>query len=278
LPADDKLFPQAHLSDESVTHLHRDLAKQEYVKPTTVPVTETLLQEFAARGRSSIQASSLLQQLLRVLKTLAANQRKKARQGGATFKSSVLSCDVIDRAGDILNQVTRQSLQTVHSQTLLLRSAYLKTFHKKELKPEELLNLRAAPLFSSQVLPTQACHTALKNARSTASLEASHMMTLQMGSALKERGPSKPQTSGFSDNAGSGGGGRQNKKRRRNNSKGRQDNKRPRDPSQSRDPPPRNPNWVNQQGGNRGNRQSGYQQRGGQRGGKGPYNRPKKGP
>jgi hypothetical protein len=274
LPADDKLFPQAHLSDESVIRLHRDLAKQEYTKPATVSVAETVLQEFAARGRTSIQASSLLQQLLRVLRTLATNQRKKAHKDSNNMKSSVLSCDVIDRAADILNQVTRQSLQTVHTQTLLLRSSYLKTFSKKEIKPEELLDLRAASLFSSQVLPTQACHVALKNSRSTASLEAAHMMTLQMSGTLKEKATSKPQ-SGYTDNGATGGGGRGGKKRRRGNSKGRQDEKRPRDASQTRGPPPRNPKWANQ-GGGRGNRQGGYQKGGGNKGTKSPY-RPKQG-
>ena len=291
LPADDKLFPQAHLSDESTLKLHRDLAKGTYSKPSTVQVTETQLQEFAARGRSSVQASSLIQQLLRVLKVLATSRRRHARKDSKSMKSCMLSCDVVDRAADILNQVTRQSLQTIHTQTLILRTAYLKTFPKEEISPEELPNMRSATLFSSQVLPTQACYSALKNARTTATLETSQLLTLSLGSTLtRGKGPSKPQGQSFTGNTGSGGGGRK-RGRSRSRSRGRQDNgppKRQRSQSQNRGPPPRSDYQSGgyqgggyqgggfQGGGYKGNNRQTNQKRG-PKGAKGPY-RPKKGP
>jgi hypothetical protein len=70
-PADDKLFPQCHLSDESTIKLLKGVGKADFKKPGEVEVTESQLQEFTARGRSSVQAVAMVQQLLRATKVLA---------------------------------------------------------------------------------------------------------------------------------------------------------------------------------------------------------------
>ena len=85
LPADDKLFPQCHLSDESTVRLLADIGRTDYVRPSQIECTETQVQEFAARGRSNVQAVSMVQQLLCVTKVLALQHKKgtKVRQQGS---------------------------------------------------------------------------------------------------------------------------------------------------------------------------------------------------
>ena len=75
-PADDKLFPQCHLSDESTVKLWKDIGKSDFSKPGDITCTEAQVQDFAARGRSNVQAVAMVQQLLRVVKVLALQHKK----------------------------------------------------------------------------------------------------------------------------------------------------------------------------------------------------------
>jgi hypothetical protein len=152
-PADDKLFPQCYLSEESTVKLFKDIGKTGFSKPDQVECTETQMQDFAARGRSGVQAISMVQQLLRVTKVLALQQKKATKLESAGRKRITLQCDMLDRVADIVHQVSRSNLQTIHTQTLLLRNAYLKQFKTSDMKVEEQLRLRDSTLFSSQVLP-----------------------------------------------------------------------------------------------------------------------------
>ena len=155
----------------SVSKLLKGIGRSDFAKPDEVQITENQLQEFAARGRSSIQAVVMVQQLLRATKVLALQQKKATKAESASRKRVTLQCDMLDRVGDILHQVSRSSLQTIHTQTLILRNAYLRQFKAAEMKTEEQLRLRDSTLFCSQVLPTQACFVALRNTRASLSLE-----------------------------------------------------------------------------------------------------------
>jgi hypothetical protein len=158
-PADDKLFPQSRLSDEST----RDLAASigcKWTKPPSVSVREDAMQDFTARGRIAVQGTAMVEQLLRVVKVLAVQQKAECQSGSVGSNRCQLTCDSVDRASDILNLVNRQTMQTVHNQTLLIREAYLDGFNVHDLPVLDQQNLRSAPLFSSQVLPTQAVFTA----------------------------------------------------------------------------------------------------------------------
>ena len=42
-PADDKLFPQCHLSDESTTKLLKGIGRSDFKKPDEVEVTESVI-------------------------------------------------------------------------------------------------------------------------------------------------------------------------------------------------------------------------------------------
>jgi hypothetical protein len=158
-PADDKLFPQSRLSDEST----RDLAAaigSKWTKPTSVSVKEDALQDFTARGRVAVQGTAMVEQLLRVVKVLAVQQKAECQSGSVESNRCQITCDSVDRASDILNLVNRQTMQTVHNQTLLIREAYLDGLNLHDLPVLDQQSLRSAPLFSSQVLPTQAVFTA----------------------------------------------------------------------------------------------------------------------
>jgi hypothetical protein len=87
---------------------------------------------------------------------------------------------MLDRVGDILHSVSRATLQTIHTQTLVLRNAYLKQFKATEIKTEEQVKLRDSTLFSSQVLPTQACHVALLNSRASLSIDQQDAIAISL--------------------------------------------------------------------------------------------------
>jgi uncharacterized protein YoaH (UPF0181 family) len=106
LPADDKLFPQCHLSDESALKLLDSVGAKKFVKPSEVKCTEVQVQEFAARGRSSVQAIGMVQQLLRVTKVLAVQQKKGTKANTPSRDRVTMQCDMLDRVGDILHQVS----------------------------------------------------------------------------------------------------------------------------------------------------------------------------
>jgi uncharacterized protein YoaH (UPF0181 family) len=153
--ADDKLFPQCHLSDELTTKLLKGVGRSDFKKPGEVEFTGNQLQEFAARGRSSVQAVAMVHQLLRATKVLALQQKKATKAESINIKRVTLQCDILDRVGDILHSVPHAFLQTIHTQTLILRNAYLKQFKAPEIKKEEQVKWRDSTLFPSQVLPTQ---------------------------------------------------------------------------------------------------------------------------
>jgi hypothetical protein len=219
LPADDKLFPQCHLSEESTTNLLKGVGRSDFKKPTEVEVTETQLQEFAARGRSSVQAVAMVQQLLCAMKVLALQQKKATKTESVGRKRVTLQCDMLDRVGDILHSVSRAALQTIHTQTLILRNAYLKGFKAPEIKKEEQVKLRCSTLFSSQVLPTQACHVALFNSRASLSLDQQDAISISLtkmsqtfGTSGKGGPPVNPNKGGSNN---TGGGGYNSRKRER---------------------------------------------------------------
>jgi hypothetical protein len=232
-PADDKLFPQCFLSEESTAKLLKDIGKPGFSKPDQVDCTETHMQDFAARGRSGVQAVSMVQQLLRVTKVLALQQKKATKLESAGRKRIILQCDMLDRVSDILHQVSRSSLQTIHTQTLLLRNAYLKQFKASDMKIEEQLRLRDSTLFSSQVLPSQTCFVALHNTRASLSLEQQDAISIslkRMSQSLGGKGrggppvnPSKGNNSNNTNNMG--GGGKNARKRNRSASWGSKDNR-----------------------------------------------------
>jgi hypothetical protein len=219
LPADDKLFPQCHLSDESTTKLLKGVGRTDFKKPTEVDVTETQLQDFTARGRSSVQAVAMVQQLLRAAKVLGLQQKKATKPGSVSRKRLTLQCDMLDRVGDILHNVSRAALQTIHTQTLILRNSYIKAFKAPEIKKEEQVKLRDSTLFSSQVLPTQACHVALFNSRASLSLGQQDAISLSLkklsqsfGTTGKGGPPVNPNKGGQNN---TGGGGNNSRKRDR---------------------------------------------------------------
>jgi hypothetical protein len=142
LPADDKLFPQCHLSDESSIKLLDSIGAKKFVRPSEITCTEVQVQDFAARGRSTVQAVGMVQQLLRVTKVLALQHKKSTKANTPGRDRVSMECDMLDRVGDILHQVSRSALQTVHCQTLLLRNAYLRQVKASDIKPEEQLLIR----------------------------------------------------------------------------------------------------------------------------------------
>ena len=84
------------------------------------------LQDFTAWVRAAVQGTAMVEQLIRVVKVLAVQQ-----------KSPYLS------GSDILNLVNRQTMQTVHYQTLLLREAYLDGFSVHDLPVIDQQKLRS---------------------------------------------------------------------------------------------------------------------------------------
>jgi hypothetical protein len=89
------------------------------------------VQEFAAQGRSSLQAFTMVQQLLRVTKVLALQHKKGTKAKSASRDRVTMECDILDRVGDILHQVSHSSLQMIHTQTLLL---CMPTFDRSRLQ------------------------------------------------------------------------------------------------------------------------------------------------
>jgi uncharacterized protein YoaH (UPF0181 family) len=199
------------------------MGRSDFKKPHEVEVTENQLQDFAARGRSSVQAVAMVQQLLRATKVLAIQQKKATKTESLSRKRVTLQCDMLDRVGDILHSLSRSALQTIHTQTLILRNAYLKQFKTQEIKLEEQVKLRDSTLFSSQVLPTQACHVALCNSRASLSLEQQDAISIslhKMSQSFGGKGKGGPPVNPNKGNYNTGGGGNKNHKRERSSSYG----------------------------------------------------------
>jgi hypothetical protein len=127
---------------------------------------------------------------------------------------------MLDRVGDILHQVSRSVLQTIHTQTLLLRNTYLRQVKASDIKTEEQLLIRDSGLFSSQVLPTQACFVASQNTRSTATLDSQDAIALTLKQVSQAIGGSKSKGGPpVNNNNGNTGGGRgRGRKRNKSNS------------------------------------------------------------
>jgi uncharacterized protein YoaH (UPF0181 family) len=215
LPADDKLFPQCHLSDESAGKLLDSVGGKKFVKPTDVTCTEVQVQEFAARGRSSVQAIAMAQQLLRVTKVLAVQHKKNTKSNTPNRDRVTMECDMLDRVGDILHQVSRSVLQTIHTQTLLLRNTYLKQIKATDIKTEEQLLIRDSGLFSSQVLPTQACYVASQSTLALAALDSHDAINLTLKRVSQVIGGSTSKASPpVNTNTNTGGGRGRGQKRK----------------------------------------------------------------
>ena len=138
---------------------------------------------------------------------------------------------MLDRVADILHQVSRSSLQTIHTQTLLIRNAYLKQFKASDMKVEEQLRLRDSTLFSSQVFPTQDCFVALRNTRASLSLDQQDAISISLkrmsqslGGAGKGGPPVNPNQ-GYNNSNNTGGGRGNARKRNRSSSWGRKRNR-----------------------------------------------------
>ena len=252
LPADDKLFPQCHLSDESLTKLLESIGAKKFTRPSEITCTEIQVQEFAARGRSAVQAIGMVQQLLRVTKVLALQHKKGTKTNTPSRDRVTMECDMLDRVGDILHQVSRSALQTIHCQTLLLRNAYLRQVKATDIKTEEQLLIRDSGLFSSQVLPTQACFVASQNTRSSATLESQDSIAITLKCVSQVIGGSTGKTGPpvNTNSANTGGGWGRGCKRNKSNSWARN---RERSQSAKREP--------------QGQRDSGFQQPAANRGG-----------
>jgi hypothetical protein len=163
----------------------------------------------------------MVQQLLRVVKVLALHHKKATKPNSANKDRVIVQCDMLDRVGDILHQISRSSLQTIHLQTLLIRNKYLRQFKAADIKTEEQLRMRNASLFSSQVLPTQACLTALENTKTTYSLNREDAISISLsklsqtlGSSGKGGPPVNPNKGHNNSGGGGGGGGRANSRQR----------------------------------------------------------------
>ena len=79
-PADDKLFPQSRQSDKSTRDLSAALGSK-WTKPPTVSVKEEVLQDFTAWGRTTVQGTAMVEQLLWVVKVLAVQQKSQYQSG-----------------------------------------------------------------------------------------------------------------------------------------------------------------------------------------------------
>jgi uncharacterized protein YoaH (UPF0181 family) len=275
LPADDKLFPQCHLSDESSIKLLASVGVKKFTKPAEITCTEVQVQEFAARGRSTVQAIGMVQQLLRVTKVLAVQHKKSTKANTPSRDRVTMECDMLDRVGDILHQISRSALQTIHTQTLLLRNAYLRQVKATDIKTEEQLLIRDSGLFSSQVLPTQACSVASKNTLSSATLDSQDAIAITLKHVSQAIGGSKGKsTPPVNNNTNTGGG------RGRGHGKGRGRNNdwsKTRDHSQSAK---REPQVQREPTGNQSSNRGGFTERGRGRGrgfGKGRGNKGKQG-
>jgi hypothetical protein len=223
----------------------------------------------------------MVQQLLRVTKVLALQHKKSTKANTPGRDRVSMECDMLDRVGDILHQVSRSVLQTVHCQTLLLRNTYLRQVKATDIKPEEQLLIRDSGLFSAQVLPTQACFVAAQNTLSTASLGAHDNIAIALKNVSQAIGGTKgkgaPPVNTTSANNG-GGRGRGRKRNKSNNwdKANNWDKSRDRSQSAKREPQGQKDSGFQQGANNRG----GYIQRGKGRGrgfGKGRGNKPNQG-
>ena len=79
LPADDKLFPQCHLSDESSIKFWDSIGAKESVRPAEIRHTEIQVQSFTARGMSVVQTlgrvGDILHQISRATYVASLNTR-----------------------------------------------------------------------------------------------------------------------------------------------------------------------------------------------------------
>jgi hypothetical protein len=218
LPADDKLFPQTRLSDESTRDLSAAIGTK-WTRPSTVSVKEEALQDFTARGRIAIQGTAMVEQLLRVVKVLAVQQKAECSSGSVGSNRCQVTCDSVDRASDILNLVNRQTMQTVHSQTLMLREAYLDVFSVHDLPVLDQQNLRSSSLLSAQVLPTQAVFTAKEDFEKRTGKDVQKNLNKALHAAGKPAGSTA--NSSNANTPGSAKRKRNNRRRRRSQSGGR---------------------------------------------------------
>jgi hypothetical protein len=152
LTADDALFPQTRLSDESARKLCEKVSGKKWTRPKKMEVQEDFVQTLAARGRTSMK-----EQLLRLIKVLIIRQRANLEKDSEEFIATQVIADTVDRISDIGHQTDKLELQSIHQLTLLLRGEYLKKFSFNDFTEEEQRLIRSASLLSSQVFPTQAC-------------------------------------------------------------------------------------------------------------------------
>jgi hypothetical protein len=135
---------------------------------------------------------------------------------------------MLDRVADVLHQVSRASLQTIHTQTLLIRNQYLKQFKTSDMKVEEQLRLRDSTLFSSQVFPTQDCFVALRNTRASLALDQQDAISIslkRMSQSFGTAGKGGPPVNPNQGNNNTGGGRGNARKRNRSASWGRKRNR-----------------------------------------------------
>jgi hypothetical protein len=151
----------------------------------------------------------MCQELLRVSKVLALQQKQNLAAGTSDYNRAVQSTDTLGRAAEVLHQFTCSilSLQSVHTQTLLLHSAYLKGFTYNLIKQENQLKLRSAFLLSSQVMPTKVCKVALDTIHSKAGLISAAPMSTTLRSPSQKLPKNLPPPQQAKQQQQGGGGG-----------------------------------------------------------------------
>jgi hypothetical protein len=97
-PADAALYPQVGLSEDTTRELVQGLGLTVWKKPNTVTIKEGILQDMAARARTSSHGTAMIEQLLRVIKVIGGQVKEEYESDSVEWLRAHITADA-DRCG-----------------------------------------------------------------------------------------------------------------------------------------------------------------------------------